>query len=415
MLGIVLAVGAALALIPLAVLVARKNVLLRTAGVDPEYVRTVPDRVRYTSMGAIVLLTATAATASLTVALSLVFPGHGWLRYLPVGMLWGAIVFNFDRWIVSSLDYGPLTAEDVALGRRRHAWSKAVHFFVRFTMAALVGLVISEPIVLAIFGPEINQQLVAQHVSDVSQQTAQINAADNRQLAVLNQPVTAAQNALKAATSKADAAHTIYICELTGNCHLPPGEVTGVPGLGPQTTQDYVAWQQAQSEQRSDQQVLNTASATERTNAAAVRRQQNSKIKKATETINADNGLLARERALDTLSRQNPGFLLRRVLLWLALMFIDLAPVLLKTFSPPTLHDVLQRGAAVRVARNTMSDAVADSDHESRKQAITRERDLEHHQAVVEAEYSRRLAEMGAGQRMTGADGLTGMNGAGQA
>ncbi len=54
----------------------------------------------------------------------------------------------------------------------------------------------------------------------------------------------------------------------------------------------------------------------------------------ATKKIDADNGLLARERALDTLSQQNSGFLLRRLLLWLALMFIDLAPVLLKTFSP---------------------------------------------------------------------------------
>ncbi len=64
--------------------------------------------------------------------------------------------------------------------------SKAVHFLVRFTMAALVGLVISEPIVLAIFGPEINQQLNAQHVVDIAQQTAQINAAANRQIAIVN-------------------------------------------------------------------------------------------------------------------------------------------------------------------------------------------------------------------------------------
>lgn len=66
--GLALAViCAAIVLVPLAVWwLIRTSALLRVAGVDPQYVRTVPDRVRYTSMGAIVLLTATAATASLT-------------------------------------------------------------------------------------------------------------------------------------------------------------------------------------------------------------------------------------------------------------------------------------------------------------------------------------------------------------
>src|SRR5215467_5683846 len=86
---------------------------MRVAGVDPRYVRSVPDRVRYNSMGTIVLLTAMAATASLTVALSLVFPTTPWPQFLPVGILWGSIVLNFDRWIVSSIDYGPLTAADM--------------------------------------------------------------------------------------------------------------------------------------------------------------------------------------------------------------------------------------------------------------------------------------------------------------
>ena len=404
--GIVLVVGAALALIVLAAWISGKNLLLRIAGVSPDYIQTVPDRVRYSSMGGIVLLTAIAATASLTVALSLVFPRHSWLGFLPVGILWGAVVFNFDRWIVSSLDYGPLTAGDAAPGRRSRSASKVMHFVVRFIMAALVGLVISEPIVLAIFGPEIDQQLTAQHTADIVRQTAQIDSAERQQAAALNSPVTAAANTLKAATDTANSAHEVYICELTGNCHLSAGEVTGVPGEGPQTTQDYAVWRQAQAEQNSAQKVFDTASANERTAAAALRQPTNQKIKNAAETINADNGLLARERALDTLTRQNPGFLLRRLLLWLALMFIDLAPVLLKTFSPPTLYELLQRSAAVRLGRHAMADAVADSDHESSKKAITRERDLERHRVVTDIEY--RSLERTPSGPLEGADGVVG-------
>ncbi len=397
--SVLVLICALVVLVPLGVWwLARTDALLRVAGVDPRYVQTVPDRVRYTSMGAIVLLTATAATASLTLALSLVFSPRDWPFYLPVGLLWGGIVLNFDRWIVSSLDYGPLTAEDAAQARPPRTWSKVVHFGVRFTMSALVGLVISEPIVLAIFGPEISQQLTVQHVTDVSQQTAQISAAAAKQLAIINQPVTAAQQALRAATRKASQAHKIYLCELTAQCHsLPPGVVTGVAGLGPQTTQDYQIWRADVRLQDKAQRTAAAAAAHARDQAAVLSQQTAGKIAVATKKIDADNGLLARERALDTLSRQNSGFLLRRLLLWLALMFIDLAPVLLKTFSPGTVYDVLQRNAAVRLARNSLTDAVADGDHESRKRAVSRDWDLWYHHAESEAGYRGRVATLGPG------------------
>jgi serine/threonine protein kinase len=420
---ILLAAGAAGLVIALVVWMARNDVLIRLAGADPAFIRTVPDRARYTSMGAIVVLTAIAAAASLTTALSLVFPGHGWLRFLPVGALWGMIVFSFDRWIVSSLDYGPLTVGAVEQSPRRQSASKVVHFGVRFVLAALVGVVISEPIVLTVFGPEIRQQLTVQHTADITTQTAQLNAAEAKQATLLQQPVTAAQKALTSATRKADTAHKVYICEITGNCHLSQGQVTGVIGQGPQSRADRAAWQADLREQRKAQAVLDRASAHQRSAAAALRRQTGPKIAGATAKVNADNGLLARERALGTLTAQNPGFALRRVLLWLALMFIDLVPVLLKTFSPPTLYEHLQRSEANRLARNAMIDAWADSDHDSAKKTVTRDRDLTHHRDFTDIVYTQRLAlarsEAGlpplpvAAMAVAGAPGSGGLTGAG--
>src|SRR5262249_60685098 len=100
-------------------------------------------------MGAIVLLTAVAATASLTLALTLVFPHHGWFWNLPVGILWGGVVLNFDRWIVSSIDYGPLAATDVAPGPSQQRRSKTAQFPGPCTTAAPAGLATSDPIRLA--------------------------------------------------------------------------------------------------------------------------------------------------------------------------------------------------------------------------------------------------------------------------
>ncbi len=383
-----------LAVILLAIWSYRGSFLLHVAGADPQYIQTAPDRARYCSMGAIVLLTAVAATASLTLALTLVFPHHGWFWNLPVGLLWGGVVLNFDRWIVSSIDYGPLTATDAAPALSQQRRSKAVQFAVRFTMAALVGLVISEPIVLAIFGPEITQQLNVQHATDLKARTAQIQAAEQQQLARLAGAVTAARKNLAAATGKANRAHKIYLCELTANCHLPPGEVTGVPGLGPQTTQDFVLWRQALHQQKVAQQAVNIAVARQRAKTATLDAAAKTQIAQAATVIAANNGLLARERALDTLTRENPGFFLRRLMVWLALMFFDLAPVLLKTFSPPTLYEVLQRGAAVRAGRNALADAAADSDHESKKRTVAREYDLELQRTVTKITQDRCLADL---------------------
>jgi serine/threonine protein kinase len=393
---IILYVVAGLAvLIPFLVWAARKDLLLRIAGVDPQFIRTAPDRARYNSMGAVVLFIALAATASLTLALTLVFPtSYGWLKHLPIGILWGSIVFCFDRWIVSSIDYGPLSDGEQEPAKWARSTAKYSQFLVRFLLAVLVGLVISEPIVLAVFGPEIKQQLTVQHLTAVQQQTAQINAASDRRLSVLEAPVKADQKALAAATTKAQDAHKVYICELTGVCHLPPGEVTGIPGDGPQARADYAIWQTALRLEGRQQQILNKASARERAQAKSLQNQTTMQIAEATKKIDSDNGLLAREEALDTLSKQNPGFLLRRIILWLALMFVDLVPVLLKTFAPPTLYERLQRGHAIRLVRNEMGDAVADSDHESAKRAVARQHDLEFHKLLTSSTYARSAQEV---------------------
>jgi serine/threonine protein kinase len=396
--------GACAALLVLAGWAYRSGTLLRVAGADPAYVRTVPDRVRYSSMGAIVVLTAVAAAASLTLALSLVFPGHSWVWNLPAGLLWGGVVFNVDRWIVASFDYGPITSGESQAARPVRRRNGFVQFAVRFAMASLVGLVISEPIVLAVFGPEISQQLSVQHAADLKTRTAAIRATEQQQLARLDQAVTAAGKDLAAATRKANAAHRVYLCELTAQCHLPPGQVTGVPGAGPQTTQDRILWQRAQRQETKAQHSLDAATAAQRRAAATADSDVRRQAAAAAKVIDADNGLLARERALDTLTRENPGFALRRIVLWLALMFFDLAPVLLKTFSPPTLYEVLLRSAAVRLAWNAMADATADSDHESSKRAVTREHELALHRSMTVG---------GPGLPGPGGDGPAGLRGVG--
>ena len=82
-----------------------------------------------------------------------------------------------------------------------------------------------------------------------------------------------AKTALAAATRNASKAHTIYICELTAECHLPQGEITGVAGPGPQTTQDFLAWRAAVRQQDRAQRALAAATATAQAKTSALRAQ----------------------------------------------------------------------------------------------------------------------------------------------
>src|SRR5262249_4731668 len=183
-------------------------------------------------------------------------------------------------------------------------------------------------------------------------------------------------------------------CELTANCHLPPGEVTGAPGPAPQTAQDFALCRRALPQGNVARRAFDPPAARQRAKPAPLDAAAKRRIAQAAPGTDANNGLLARERALDTLTRENPGFFLRRLMVWLALMFFDLAPVLLKTFSPPTLYEVLQRGAAVRAGRNAVADAAADSDHDSNKKAVTRECDLELQRTVTKIPHERSLADL---------------------
>ncbi len=121
------------------------------AGADKEILNRSPysEHVRYASLGGIVLATGIMAGAAGGFGFYTVFKSV--IGAIIFGFLWGLMIFNLDRYIVSSSGKGD--------GTDAITWGEFKNAIPRLVLAILLGLIISKPLELKIFEPEINSKL----------------------------------------------------------------------------------------------------------------------------------------------------------------------------------------------------------------------------------------------------------------
>ena len=131
-----------------------RKFLITVSGARPEILDRCPtDRVRFQSLGLLILIAGGAAAVSMWFALTSAL-GLNLFMAVPVALLAGLVVTAIDRWLVISIPSG---------SARR--WMIAIP---RLVMAMLLGIVISTPLVLRIFQPEINAQIAVVKQQQVS-------------------------------------------------------------------------------------------------------------------------------------------------------------------------------------------------------------------------------------------------------
>ena len=137
------------------------------AGADSYFMKQSPkqDRVKYSGIGGVVLTTGVLASLSGFLAFKTAFGTKGetaldtsaavsFLEYLVLGiggLLWGLIIFNLDRFIISSTGKGDGT--DVIT---RKEWGQAAP---RIIIATILGIVLSAPLETQILKSDIDQEL----------------------------------------------------------------------------------------------------------------------------------------------------------------------------------------------------------------------------------------------------------------
>ncbi|WP_417427714.1 DUF4407 domain-containing protein [Halpernia sp.] len=100
---------------------------------------------KFSGIGGIVLFTAVFASLSAGYALFTVFDNY--FAAVGFGILWGLMIFNLDRYIVSSIK------------KTGTWWNQILMTIPRLLLAGFLGIIISKPLELKIFEKEVNKQL----------------------------------------------------------------------------------------------------------------------------------------------------------------------------------------------------------------------------------------------------------------
>ncbi|MCX2573619.1 DUF4407 domain-containing protein [Pedobacter sandarakinus] len=175
---------------------------------------------KYTGIGATIFFTGLFAALSGGYAMYFVFKGDDFalIFALVFGFLWGAAIFNMDRYIVASINKSASTNKQL------------LQATPRIFLAIMIGLVISRPIELKIFDKEIKERLKVSYLNGQRAKIDTLNKAFEKKYQVefgrLNQQ-KATRDSLEKGI-KADRQKLNF--EIFGN---KTTETSGVMGYGP--------------------------------------------------------------------------------------------------------------------------------------------------------------------------------------
>ncbi|HWD03375.1 MAG TPA: DUF4407 domain-containing protein [Amycolatopsis sp.] len=348
----------------------------RVIGIDEALLAQVPEeRPRYTRLGVIVCCTATISALSTSVITTrLPFGGLTWLVTVLVMVVWGGFILTIDSWLIASM-HGALKA-------------KARQFLPRLLVAALLGFVIAEPLVLSVFQAEIDQRVAEDREHELAafvsrwrtcnppddEAAVPADCADHR-LNLADSPGTVraqlADLGRKRDTQSAELGRdmgtweqldTVAKAECAGVAG--PG-TTGVPGEGPECTRDRQMADQYRRDTRLEQRRADVAALDTRltdlrnqltTAEAGYGRQVTSAIERKVADWRASHGGIGVLERIDALARISAGNVAVTVAQWvfrLLLVLIDCLPVLTKWVSGATAYDrMVRRQIDSRVRRH---------------------------------------------------------------
>ncbi|MEV4513619.1 DUF4407 domain-containing protein [Dactylosporangium sp. NPDC049525] len=323
------------------------------------------ERARYTSVGGFVLFTAMMAVGSSTVALTIAFRQPWYVVVFPA-LFWGVLIFNLDRWIVSS-----------SLPER--GAYRFVVIWLRLLMAFVFGIVIAEPVVLKVFETAVTEQLAKIRVADEvayesqlkkcnpssdqpplsSEQAAGCQNLTVTDLSAVDTAKTNQQEAQRAADdsatrlAKANTDVEAARGQMNNECRGLDGSPHGngdvcqlLTGVFNQTQQhrDKVAGEDLAARTALDG--ANKALSDAKTTVDASREAKiQQKVNERKAERNKEGGLLERIEALNSVAAQHLSLLLATWAIRLLLILIDCAPAIAK-FSGGTTYDRLVRAEA---------------------------------------------------------------------
>lgn len=272
------------------------------------------EQTKYAGIGATVFFTAVMAFIASAYALYTVFDNYATAIFF--GFIWGLLIFNLDRFIVSTIK------------KRNNFFDEFLQATPRLLLAVIIAIVIAKPLEIKIFEKEINQVLL--------EEKNEMTLANKDQLALqytpqLNALSTEIETLKKEVTDKETEVNTLYdtyIAEAEGR------EGTELLGKGPvyQEKRDkHDAELAALTELRNSnkEKIANIEA-----NMEALGSEYQTKVTETQPVIDGFDGLMARVNALNKLPW------IPSLFIFLLFLAIETSPIFAKLLSPKGVYDI---------------------------------------------------------------------------
>lgn len=299
--------------------------LVICSGSSSELLKKTPTDVnKHAGIGGVILFTGILASLSAGYALYTIFDDV--YAAIGFGLLWGLMIFNLDRYIVTSM---------------KNTGSIFRQFFIvlpRIVIAVLLGIVISKPLELKIFDKEIDKQLnliIARNktelLHDINLRYQTMNASYHDEQKQIYDRIENLRNEYRLASVELEKEVVGTATETT----------TGREGFGPNAKR-----KSDLKQQKKEELDLYITSVQPRLDAITkeldeVNKSKEKEITLANPTEDNYNGFAARIQALDELGSKNKIVGLASLFIVMVFVALETAPVLVKLIAPRGPYDYL--------------------------------------------------------------------------
>jgi hypothetical protein len=349
-----------------------KDFFIICSGAEPSILddpRCLVERSKYAAIGATVLSTAVLASLSGGYAMYTTFQSA--LKAIGFGIVWGLIIFNLDRYIVSSIKkqrINPDVPRNEQFRIRLREFGSAVP---RFLLAILISLVITRPIELKLFDREINAYVE----DEKSKKTVAMQQQKEREfprIGELNVANEALRGQLRAKEVECNDLYEIAMSEATGKSEA---RTSGREGKGPLFRE---RWQNSEN-CRSD--LVQLRSQIEQKIAAndaqikVLEGQRDAAVAANKAKIDAMDGLLMRLKGHSVLTNENASLALASLLIVGLFILLETAPMVVKLLSKRGPYEDICEAQEYEVLKSQQLKMTEVDDETETLLALKRRRD----------------------------------------
>ncbi len=292
-----------------------KQFFILCSGSDSDILKncSIGEQNKYAGIGATVFFTAVMAFIAASYALYTVFDNL--YAAIAFGFIWGLLIFNLDRFIVSTIK------------KRGSFIDEFIQATPRLILAVIIAVVISKPLELKIFQKEIDQVLLEEKNAMTLDNKEQIALQYNPKIEALKGDITTIENTIASKEAEVNALYDTYISEAEGTAG------TQLLGKGPVYKEKRDKHDAALAELQLLKSESKSKIASIENEIALLQSDYKTNVEISQPIINNFDGLMARVNALGKLPWL-PSFFI--FLLFLA---IETSPIFAKLLSPKGEYD----------------------------------------------------------------------------